>query len=79
MGLPAFAEAARPAHKPETDRAAEAAEAGEAGQEAAAPIVVHLRDARSGQLDLYQGTSQVTVHDADLAARLVRASQSQVR
>jgi len=41
-------------------------------------IVVHLRDARSGTLHLYQGTSEAELHDADLAARIVRASR-QVR
>jgi anaerobic selenocysteine-containing dehydrogenase len=38
-------------------------------------IVVHVRDARSGQIDLFRGTSQTSVHDRELAARLVRASK----
>jgi hypothetical protein len=33
-------------------------------------IVVHVRPGRSGELDVFHGTNQVTVHDADLAARL---------
>jgi hypothetical protein len=38
-------------------------------------IVVHVRDARSGEIDVFRGTSQVRLRDRDLAARLVRASQ----
>ena len=38
-------------------------------------LVVHVRDARSGQLDIFHGTSAVEVHDTELAARLVRASK----
>jgi hypothetical protein len=38
-------------------------------------LVVHVRDAHSGQLDIFHGTSAVEVHDTDLAARLVRASK----
>jgi hypothetical protein len=35
--------------------------------------VVHLRDARSGEMDVFAGTRQVRVTDPDLAARLTRA------
>ena len=38
-------------------------------------IVVHVRDARSGEIDVFRGSSQTRVHDRDLAARLVRASR----
>jgi hypothetical protein len=38
-------------------------------------IVVHVRDARSGEIDVFRGSSQTRVHDPDLAARLVRASR----
>ena len=38
-------------------------------------MVVHVRPGRSGELDVYQGTSHVTVHDPDLAARLRQASR----
>jgi hypothetical protein len=37
--------------------------------------VVHLRDAASGEIDVFRGTSQVRLLDRELAARLVRASQ----
>jgi hypothetical protein len=38
-------------------------------------IVVHVRDARSGEIDVFRGSSQTRVHDPELAARLVRASR----
>lgn len=42
-------------------------------------VVVHVRDASTGHLELYAGTSQVHLRDKDLAERIVRASQKQVR
>ncbi len=38
-------------------------------------IIVHLRDARTGRLDLYIGDRHVEVIDRDLAARLVKAAR----
>ncbi len=38
-------------------------------------VVVHVRNVRSGEMDVYRGTSHVRVHDRALAARLARASQ----
>jgi hypothetical protein len=38
-------------------------------------IVVHLRDARTGEIDVFHGTRQTRVHDRELAARLIRASR----
>lgn len=38
-------------------------------------IVVHVRDAASGEIDVFRGTAQIRLHDRDLAARLVRASR----
>jgi nitrous oxide reductase len=37
------------------------------------PIVVHVRDARSGDIEVFAGTSQTRVRDKDLAARIARA------
>lgn len=37
------------------------------------PIVVHVRDARSGHIEVFSGTSQTRVQDKDLAARIARA------
>jgi hypothetical protein len=38
-------------------------------------IMVHVRDARSGEMDVFHGTEQVRVHDRELAARIIRASR----
>ena len=37
------------------------------------PIVAHVRDARSGVIDLYVGTRRVTITDRRIAAELARA------
>jgi hypothetical protein len=37
------------------------------------PIVVHVRNAKSGDIEVFSGTGQTRVRDADLAARIVRA------
>jgi hypothetical protein len=37
------------------------------------PIMVHVRDARSGDIELFSGTSQTRLRDKDLAARIARA------
>jgi len=40
-----------------------------------APVVVYLRDASTGELEAFTGTSQVRFRDPALAARLLRAVQ----
>jgi hypothetical protein len=40
---------------------------------AASDVVVHLRDPRSGEMDIFSGTSTIRLRDRDLAARLLRA------
>jgi hypothetical protein len=42
---------------------------------AAGPLVIHLRDAQTGEMDIFAGTTRTRLHDPALAARLVRASQ----
>jgi hypothetical protein len=37
------------------------------------PVIVHVRDVRSGEMDVFAGESKVRLHDRDLAARLTRA------
>ncbi|MGH3269724.1 MAG: hypothetical protein ACRDN1_11810 [Trebonia sp.] len=49
---------------PEQDQALAAADT---------PVVVYLRDASSGELEIFAGTSRTQVHDPALAARLARA------
>jgi hypothetical protein len=38
-------------------------------------VVVHVRDARSGEIDVFSGTSHTRLQDRELAARLIRASR----
>ena len=47
--------------------------ADQAHDTAAGPIVVHVRDARSGDIEVFAGTSQTRLRDQDLAARIARA------
>jgi hypothetical protein len=42
----------------------------------AEPVVVHVRDAARGELEVFRGTAAIRLQDRDLAARLVRASTS---
>jgi hypothetical protein len=37
-------------------------------------VVVHVRDLRTGEIDVFRGTSHTRIKDRDLASRLVRAS-----
>jgi hypothetical protein len=39
----------------------------------AGPVVVHVRDAKTGDIEVFSGTSQTSLRDKDLAARIVRA------
>jgi len=43
------------------------------GTASAGPIVVHVRDAKSGDIEVFSGTSQTQLRDKDLAARIARA------
>jgi hypothetical protein len=45
-----------------------------AHDEGSEPVVVHVRNAATGELDVFRGTSQTRLHDRDLAARLMRVS-----
>jgi hypothetical protein len=54
--------------------------AGAANRHDAAPqadtLVVHVRDVRTGEMDVYQGTGHVRVTDRVMAAALARAAGS---
>ena len=49
------------------------AAAGHSAGAAGAPLVVYLRDAASGEFDVFAGTSRTSIVDPDLAARLAHA------
>jgi nitrous oxide reductase len=60
---PAFAATSRPA----------ATESHTEAQTHAEPIMVHVRDAKSGDIEVFSGTSKTRLRDKDLAARIARA------
>ena len=43
------------------------------GRAPAGPIMVHVRDTRSGDIEVFAGTSQTRLRDQELAARIARA------
>jgi hypothetical protein len=46
------------------------------GQEASTgPLVLHVRDLRTGDIELFSGTTKTRVRDRDLAARIARATR----
>lgn len=69
LGAVQAATARRPAASKPVPAARTQSEPGERA-DADEHIVIHVRPGRSGELDVYHGTSHVRVHDPDLAARL---------
>jgi nitrous oxide reductase len=63
---PALAAASSP---PTPDRSSSRS----SGRTPAGPIMVHVRDTRSGDIEVFAGTSQARLRDKDLAARIARA------
>jgi hypothetical protein len=79
--LPAAA-AARPSRsQPSADRASRSAAstthdaAVPPDREADGPLVVYVRDARTGEMDVFAGTTRTQLRDPELAAQLARASR----
>jgi hypothetical protein len=68
---PASAHASSDLRDP-AERPAQGPAEGEAADET---IVVHVRDAAAGEIDIYRGTTHTRLLDRELAARLVRASR----
>jgi hypothetical protein len=63
-------------HTPGAAAGAAGADAADAGVESTGhTILVHVPDARSGEVRVMYGTREVVHHDADLVARLVRATR----
>ncbi|MCU1495060.1 MAG: hypothetical protein JWO62_2824 [Acidimicrobiaceae bacterium] len=63
--------AARPATA--GDRETDAAFASE-GTALDRPVTAHVRDLKTGEISIYAGLGEVTIHDRVLASRLARAS-----
>ena len=58
-----------------TPNAADASHGHGEASTAAGPIMVHVRDAKSGDIEVFSGTSQTRLRDKDLAARIARAAR----
>jgi hypothetical protein len=71
VASPAMASAAKAARA--NAPAARTGQAEEGGAASAEPVVVHVRDAHSGEMDVFSGTSHVRLRDPAVAAKLVRA------
>jgi hypothetical protein len=71
-GVGAAGGGAAAATRPAADNRAAAGAEHSAGA-AGAPLVVYLRDAASGEFDVFAGTSRTSIVDPDLAARLTHA------
>jgi hypothetical protein len=72
VGVGAASGVAAAATRPAADNRA-AAGAGHSADAAGAPLVVYLRDAASGELDVFSGTSHTVIRDPALVARLTHA------
>ena len=64
LAAPAAAAAAAPRAHP-----------GRAAKGLAEPVIVHVRDLRSGEMDVFAGEAKTRLRDPALAARLARAAR----
>jgi nitrous oxide reductase len=69
---PALAATGRPAPASRSTAAGQPRSGGEMPA-SSGPIVVHVRNAKSGDIEVFSGTSQNRLRDKDLAARIARA------
>lgn len=54
---------------------ADGAATGESALSMAEPVVARIRDAVTGEIDVFFGTNSVTTRDPELVARLLRAAR----
>lgn len=71
LAVTALGAAATPAFAATSQRSAAAKPLTDS--EAAGPITVHVRDARTGDIEIFEGTRETRLRDKDLAARIARA------
>lgn len=69
LAAPASASAAPRTHPGRAARVSGSAATSGSGE----PVIVHVRDVRSGEMDVFAGTEQVRLHDPGLAAKLTQA------
>jgi uncharacterized membrane protein len=73
LAATALGAAVSPAAAAETGASQSSPRAGGAAKATSGSLVVHVRDARSGDIEVFSGTSQTRLRDQDLAARIARA------
>ena len=73
VGVGAASGVAAAATRPAADNRAAAGAEHSAEGAAGAPLVVYLRNAASGELDVFSGTSHTVIRDPALVARLTHA------
>ena len=74
IAMAALAGAALPAAA-DSRPAAPARMAGAASAEGSEQVVVHVRDAATGEMDVFRGTTCTRLRDTQLAARLLQAAR----
>jgi hypothetical protein len=72
-GLPAVVGLAETQGPADTGAAESAVAETETMGSVSEPIVAHIRDLASGEIGLFSGTGEITVHDPALAASILRA------
>ena len=73
LAVTAFSGALSPAAAASTPASGRTAAPADEVKAPAGPIVVHVRNAKSGDIEVFSGTSQTRLRDTDLAARIARA------
>jgi secreted PhoX family phosphatase len=73
LAVTALGTAVSPAAAAASTTASSAPASGDLKAAPSGPIVVHVRNARSGDIEVFSGTSQTSLRDKDLAARIARA------
>ena len=71
LAVTALGAAGTPAFAATSQRSA--AERPLADSETAGPITVHVRDLKTGDIEVFEGTRETRLRDKDLAARIARA------
>ena len=73
LAVTALGTAVSPAAAAASTTASSAPASGDLKAAPSGPIVVHVRNATSGDIEVFSGTSQTSLRDKDLAARIARA------
>jgi hypothetical protein len=73
--LPAFAHSTKGSSALTTHMSREEAAKVDESIKSGAPVVAHIRDAKTGQIDLFVGTEHFSVQDRGLANRILNSAR----